>query len=361
MILRELITRFGFEVSKKDVNKYESTVKGLTSRALKFAAIFGAAFSVKGLINAGLSAEQAKFNFEQLAGVNFSKFKNVLADIRKEMNSIREGSGQLFTDKNFFLASSSFVKDFGSGDDSLMTFKDILSSSAKLAAGRGMDVNKIVAAMQNGLNGGGFDFLKEFPEFTQVSVNKANELNKIYDPGEFGHSIGIGQKMSSLRGFLNIVRGGQNQALRDMPDTLLKANQAAKEFENTMDKSGKSFNKVLVPVTNFLSKEAKHGGDFIDQVDKEGFVDTLLKTIFSDKGFNFIKGNSAKKPSVNKVPVPTATGTINRSPSTINITNHIKVVSDDPRKAAAITAQKIDDTFSDARHQLNKTEDRGDR
>jgi len=360
MILRELITRFGFEVNKKDVNKYESTVKGLTSKALKFAAIFGGAFSLKGIINAGLSAEQAEFNLKRLAGVDFSKFKNILTQTRKELDGIKDGAGQLITDKNFFLSAAKFTEDLGRGADSLKLFSDLFSFAARQAALTGGNVNAMMEQLQSGITGGSFDFLKQLPEFDQVSVNTINELNKIFDPKEFGGQIGILQKSLKLREILGGVRAGQDESLRKMPDTILKANQAAKSFQNTMDKSGKSFNKVTVPVTNFLSKELKQAGDLIDKIDNKGFTDTLLESIFSDKAVDLIKGNRSQKSPVNKTPA--ASGLIDRSQSaTIYMTNSIKVVSDDPRKAAAIIVQKLDDKAREARSQINKTEDRGDR
>lgn len=360
MILRELITRFGFEVSKKDVNKYESTVKGLTRRALKFAAIFGGAFSLKGLINAGLSAEQAEFNLRRLAGVDFSKFTGAIANIRKEINAINQGAGDLFTDKNAFIAASDFVEEFGSGADALKTFNKLLSFSARISAVTGGNVNKMMASLQQGITGGNFDFLKKLPEFEQVSVNTINELNKIFDPKEFGGQIGIDQKIFKLLKIIDSVQNRQDQTIKQIPDTLLKSRLAAKSFENTVDKAGKSFNKVLVPAAGFVEKEIRGVSSYIDDVDKNGFSRTFLKAIFSDAAFEKITGENKKIVTPISQGKDLSRGTINRSPS-IKVTNHIKVVTDDPRKAGAIVIQKFNDEVRKARSQINKTEDRGDR
>ncbi len=356
MVLRELITRFGFEVSKKDVNKYESTVKGLTKRALKFAAIFGGAFSLKGLINAGLSAEQAEFNLRRLAGVDFSKFKNSIAEIRQDINSINQGAGDLFTDKNAFIAASNFIEEFGSGEDSLKTFNKLLSFSARISAATGKNVNEMMASLQQGIVGGNFDFLKKLPEFNQVSVNTINELNKIFDPKEFGGQIGIEQKIRKLLEIINSVQDRQDQTLRQLPDTLLKARLAEKSFENTLDKSGKSFNKVIVPAGSFVEKEIRGSAKFIDRVEDNGFFTEFLRAVFSDAAFKKITGENSKPTGVKN----NAAGN-NVSTSEVNVTNNITIKTDDPRKAGAIVVQKFNDEVRKARSQINKTEDRGDR
>jgi len=358
-VLRDLVTRFSFDVNKKDVNKYDKTVKGMTRQALKLGAIFGGAFTVKGLIGSGIAAERAAFNLERLAETDFSKLQNMLKQTRAELNSIKKGSGNTFTDKNFNLGAAKFVEDFGHGNDALKLFNAILSSTSKIVTRTGGNINEMMGIFQEATKSGNFDFLKQFPEFDQVYVNKRNRLNNIFDPGEFGGEIGLTQKTNIVMSLLKQIEASQIKSLKNLPDSILAANRAAKNFQNTLDKSGKSFNKVLVPITNFFANEFKDIGEFIEDIDKHGPSELLQialpkSAIESLRNAGVLKGGA--KNIVSDAPRPSASGRINRSGGTIN--NTFNITTDDPRKAASIAVQKMNEEIRKARNQLVHTEER---
>lgn len=352
-VLRDLVTRFSFDVNKKDVNKYDKTIKGMSSKALKLGAIFGGAFTVKGLVDSGLAAERASFNLQRLAGTDFSKLQGMLKQTRAELNRIKEGSGDLITDKNFNLSAAKFIEDFGKGNDALKLFNTLLSFSAKQSALTGQNINEMMGTLQQSLSTGDFSFLKQLPEFDRVSVNLFNELNKIFDPNELGGRIGIEQKSSKLSSFLKQAEGSQVKALANLPDSILEANRAAKTFQDTFDKSGKSFNKVASPAVNYSTRQVQSLSEFVDEGDKTGYIDAYLKRIFSKNAYDRITGNN--KPVIDGV-VPAASGLINRSDIEVNNTFHI--TTDDPRKAASIVVQKMNEEVRKARNQLVPTEER---
>jgi len=352
-VLRDLVTRFSFDVNKKDINKYNKTVKGMSSKALKLAAIFGGAFTVKGAVDAGLAAERAAFNLERLAETDFSKFQDMLKKTRAEIDRLTKGAGITFTDKNFNLGAAKFVEDFGHGNEALKLFNTILSSTSKIVTRTGGNINEMMGIFQEAIKSGNFDFLKQFPEFDQVYVNKRNRLNNIFDPGEFGGEIGLTQKANIVSAILKQIEASQIKALKNLPDIILASNRAAKNFQNTLDNSGKSFNKVSVPVIDYSTRQVQSIDNFISEGEQDGFIDALLQRILSKKGFDLIKGKST--PETNEI-VPAASGQINRSG--VNINNTFNITTDDPRKASSLTVQKIKEEFRKGTNQLIPTEER---
>lgn len=352
-VLRDLVTRFSFDVNKKDVNKYDKTIKGMSSKALKLGAVFGGAFTVKGLVESGLSAERAVFNLKRLAGTDFSKLQNMLKQTRAELNGIKEGSGDLITDKNFNLSAANFIEEFGRGNDALKLFNTLLSFSSKQSALTGKNINEMMGALQQSIKTGDFSILKQLPEFDQVSINLFNELNKIFDPGELGGRIGLQQKSSKLSSFLKRAESSQVKSLAKLPDSILEANRAAKNFQNTLDKTGKSFNKVVTPAVDYGSRQVQSFGDFVDEAESDSYLDAYLKRVLSKKGYDFVTGKSESE--TNEI-VPAASGQINRAG--FNINNTFNITTDDPRKAASIAVQKMNEEIRKARSQLVPTEER---
>ena len=354
-VLRELITRFGFDVDKKDVNKYDKTVGSMSKKALKLGAIFGGAFTFKGIVDAGLSAERTSFILGRLAGTDFSKFQNMLVKTRKELDSIKAGAGDLITDKNFNLSAINFVEEFGHGNDALKLFNTLLSFSSKQSAITGGNLNEIMATLQQGIKTGDFSFLKKLPEFDQVSVNRLNALNKIFDPNELGGSIGLRQKSAKLSGFLGQAERSQVSSLANIPDNIFEANRATKQFNDAADKTGAITTNALVPAIQFMTDGTKRANDFVEAISEipdKGVKGALFdldppKPIFKGSG------------TINRNPVnQNDSPTDSNSKSEINMTNHINITSDDPRKTGAEIENRLNGMVKKARSQLIKTEDR---
>lgn len=68
MVVRELLTRLGFEVDNKGVEKYDEALNGLVEKAKHLAEAWGLMELGKKLIEAGSDAEQMQIQFEGLTG-----------------------------------------------------------------------------------------------------------------------------------------------------------------------------------------------------------------------------------------------------------------------------------------------------
>lgn len=276
MILRHLVTRFGFDVDKNGVTQYENTVKGMKRSATRVAGIFGLGFGAKQLWDAAQGAERAEFLFKRMAKTDFRQLRSVLAETREEMDRIREGSGNLLTTKEFDRSARRFLKDFGSGREQMRLFKDLWSFAARESAITGKNVMEIMSGLQEGIKGGDFGSLLELPGFDQFQKQLQEFQQQAIDPGEPGGRIAI---QNRARAFLRIIKQAQdeqNRSLQQLPEELLEANKTSKDFAETMDKLSRTIDDALVPVLKGLNSVFESFNEKLDQFKKSGGVGSFL-------------------------------------------------------------------------------------
>lgn len=276
MILRHLVTRFGFDVDKKGVNQYENTVKGMKRSAMRVAGIFGLGFGAKQLWDAAQGAERAEFLFKRMAKTDFRQMRSVLSETREEMDRIREGSGSLLTTKEFDQSARRFLKDFGRGREQMRLFKDLWSFASRESAITGKNVMEIMSGLQEGIKGGDFGSLLELPGFDQFQKQLQEFQQQAIDPGEPGGRIAI---QNRARAFLDIIRKArseQNRSLQQLPEELLQANKTSKDFAETMDRLSRTIDDALVPVLKRLNSLFESFHEKLDQLKKNGGVGSFL-------------------------------------------------------------------------------------
>lgn len=368
MILRHLITRFGFDVDKKGVNQYENTIKGMKRSALRVAGIFGLSFGAKQLWDAAQGAERAEFLFKRLAKTDFRPLRQVLADTREEMNRIRAGAGNLLTTREFDQSAKRFLKDFGSGREQMRLFADLWSFAARESAITGKNVQEIMAGLQEGIKGGGFDSLLELPGFDQFRKQLLEFQQQAIDPGEPGGRIAI---QNRARAFIKIIRQAQaeqNRSIRELPKELLEANKTTKDFSETIDKLSRTIDVALIPVLKGLNKAFEFFAEKIDEFNKNGGISAFFganKTTDpnrirtkpkEDESFLDIyvrvKRDRDARIRARKIEQSAIEGT-----GVGQIINNFNITNQDPEATAAIVDQKLRESVKTARQRVIKTED----
>lgn len=368
MILRHLVTRFGFDVDKKGVNKYENTVKGMKRSALRVAGLFGLGFGAKQLWDAAQGAERAEFLFKRLAKTDFSSLRNILAETREEMNRIREGSGGLLTTREFDQSARRFLKDFGNGREQMRLFADLWSFAARESAITGKNVMQIMSGLQEGIKGGDFGELLNLPGFDQFQKQLAEFQQQAIDPGEPGGRMAI---QNRARAFLKIIRKAQdeqNKSLQQLPEELLQANKTTKDFAETMDKLSRTIDDALVPVLKGLNSLFESFNEKLDQFKKDGGVSSFLPGVtgenrrknrseadagpsFSDVVSTFFARRNPKLTERQAEAGAAAGSGVEQMFNTFHITNQ------DPETTAAIVDQRLQESVKTARQRNVKTED----
>lgn len=400
MILRNLITRFGFDVDKKGVNKYNETVKGMKRSALKVAGIFGLGFGAKELWQAGQSAERASFLFKRLAQTDFQPLRQTFADTRKEINRIRKGAGNLITTKEFDRSAKDFLKTFGRGREQMKLFSDLWSFSARESAITGKNVQEIMSGLQEGIKSGDFSSLLDLPGFDQFKKKILEFQQQALDPNTPDGRIAI---QNRAKAFVNIIRKAQseqNKSLRQLPPELLEADRTTKDFKETIDKLSRTIDNVLVPVLKSMSRLFENLTEKIDKFSKKGSIKQQVKSMFYGEtdentgrseaaqswdsigsdiqrlfrnnvktsldflGFNVDENNPPEKfrqavSIVNKQPVNVDNAvSVDTGTPAMQMNNTFNITNQDPETTAAIVDQRLRESVQTAKRRTIKTEDR---
>ncbi len=255
-VLRELITRFGFEVDEKGAKDVEKRVDGMKKGIGGLGKLLGVSFGVAGakaLFTIGQRAARAEFNLKRLAGTNFTGLRSQFKDVQDELNNIREGAGKVVTERQFDIAAAGFLKVFGKGKDQVNAFGQLFSFAAKQAVITGEEVTTIIEQIQSGIQGGGFEALLELPGFDIFQKQLLEFQQQAIDPGEPGGRIALQNRLKAIMGIVTEAAEGQNTALKQVPGVLLETDKLAAKTKNTFDQLAKTVNESLVPAIGGLN------------------------------------------------------------------------------------------------------------
>jgi len=352
MILRELITRFGFDVDTKGVDKYDKTVDGMQAKAKKsfgmlkkFAGVLGVGLSVKEFLGLGLTVKQITADLKRLAGTDLinSKFQKSISKVRSDLEGVKVGAGNILTDKKANALASFFIKNVGKSDQKIKDFGKTLTVASLAALQTDRSLEEVFTSIVSDINSGGAGSIGGLgginkPEQGRIEfvMNASNIKN---DPtGENNRNI-----RRSI--FSNVI----DQMIPVMADNL-------KKYDDDLFilKTGK---KLIKDTINSISEDAMNKGarfirDISDVPDK-GFEDAFfgnekVKPVFKGGGV-INRGGVNEKQSI---PIQHIHNTEN------NITNNFKIDSDNPEKIKTIIKESIREEFKAGRSTIIKKEDR---
>lgn len=283
-VLREVITRFKFETDEQAARKVDKRVNKMKRGIGGIGKLLGVGLGIAGakaLFAFGQGATRAEFTLKNLAGVEFSPLRKSMNRIRDDLNLIREGAGAIFRERDFDIAAAGFVRTFGAGRKELELFDQIFRSSAKQSAITGKNVVELVQQLTQAVTSGDFSALLELPGIDQAFVKRLEDINELFNLGEIGGQSAIRQRSRALADALQTVSDQQNKSLKDIPQQLLLADQAAKKTQDSTERFAESLNRTLIPVMEKLNVVLDKFVTTSESIEKKGFLGTLQESIRS--------------------------------------------------------------------------------
>lgn len=368
MILRELISRFGFEIKNKDVSEYNKTIDSMSKKAVKLAGIFGVGFSLKGLLDIGKSTKQASEDLKRMAGTDFDKFKSSLTSVRSKLDNVREGAGEIVRDKVFNNLATGFIESFGKGEKQIENFTQLLESAALQSAATGKSVSEIFTGYTDSIKSGDFSSLMGMKGFDIQKKNKMEFIQNAIDPGEPGGRIGRENRMSAILKVLGEYKNNQQDSVRGLDPTLFHTEVLKRRSQDKGEETSENANTAVAPVVrtvnDVLSNLFKLNKEsFLGKTDSQGKTDAGKSwgSIVSDIGEmtvgntsrfiqNYKKENGYVNPSNKRKPL----GPQSQQQSSMQVNAEFNIKSDDPRAVAAVVDKRLNETIKKARNQIIK-------
>lgn len=268
--LTDLVTRFGFEVDKRGVSAFDTTIGGIKRSLVGLGGLLGVGFGVKQMIAFGKEASQAKVQFD-LATMSMGDGAN---DVKDAIGEVGDNLGEL---KSLFKElgagerlSATFFADFeNASQDSLEQFKSFARAATVVAFQMGTDVEQEFAKMVEAARSGNVDALKGLPGITEKEVDlfklRAQIVGEAAGPAQ---SLAIQSNMkvvgdivdSIIPDMLNRIneRVAAGRAKDASPTDAAFANLAAgrgaaSDFQQSLQKLSEIIGDKLTPVLTLVA------------------------------------------------------------------------------------------------------------
>ena len=355
-VLRDLITRFSFDVNEKDIHKYDKTVGSMTKKALKLGAVFAGAFTAKGLFDAGKTTAQTAENLKAVADTEFNNLQKGLSQVKQSLEETRKGASVILTDRTFNILATDFINTFGTGKKELKSFMVLLEASSKLALRMSKPLEDVFAGFKNSVVTGDLSVLENISGVNRTETQSLENILSLINPNEIGGEAGRSQKLNAVSNFLKKAQPTQDKSLSKLDDSVFSATKARLRKQQLEQKAGEKVYKVTSPITEGIDKGLIKAIDAVEKMslfgntDKEGRTDAgkSWDSLGSDlKGWfsGLVKDHNKEY------------GNTKESTSKIEVKANISVVSPDPINAGKEVKKQIENIIMDASRQKIKTED----
>ncbi len=253
--VRELSTRFSFEVDPKGITKFNRTIFGMKRQILAVGAALGVGLGSRALVRFGESLERARFQ----AG-RFSEAIRLTGkfapDVQKKLDALRSTLGAgAFTDAQAFDAFARFAniaEDFPSLQGKFPDFFEFAVLLNK--AGQLKDLGAVVNDLTESFKTGDPSFLERLPGFSDIAGAKIRKLAQIIQGAFF---LPVTQRPQ----FFQQITQAMAELLPELEKTAIAAGEtgpgalgnALTELESAAQKVGASMLKFITPAIQALT------------------------------------------------------------------------------------------------------------
>ncbi len=291
-VLRELVSRFSFDVDKKSVKEYDKTIGNMKGSVKKLAGAFGVALSAGAIFQAGKTALGAEVNLKRVAGVKFDKLQDELVGLRERLNAIREGTGEILTDREYNTLATGFIESFGKSNKEIDKFLTLLQAATIQARVTGKSVGEIFTGFMAGVATGDLQALVGVGGLDLGQVQVAEDLLARIDPGTIGKREIKQLRAAKILDLLSKAQSEQTRQLEASSQEFLDIQESTKRLGNTFDSVSEKATVAGVKITNELVDTAigsykLYSGLFSD-------LARSTENLFTDEGE--VNGKKALKP-----------------------------------------------------------------
>ena len=344
-VLRELVSRFSFSVDRKAVKEYDKTIGNMKGSVKKLAGAFGVALSAGAIFQAGKTALSAEVNLKRVAGVKFDRLQDELVGLRERLNAIREGTGEIITDREYNTLATGFIESFGKSNKELDKFLSLLQTATIQARVTGKSVGEIFTGFMAGIATGDLQALIGVGGLDLGQVQMAEDLLARVDPGTIGKREIKQLRAAKILDLLSKSQGELNNQLAGSSQEFLDLQEGTKRLGQTFDIISEAATVGAVTATNKLVDTAigsyrLYSGLFSDLVGS-------VERIFADQEIP-VEGKAARKPVG-------ATFKEEVKKTTVEMKNYFYGISNDKAIAEAIN-KKFKSEISDAGTEIIRSE-----
>ncbi len=256
--LRELTTRFGFDVDRSGVQKFNSAITGMRRQITGLAGVFGVGIGGRQLLETAKSAEQAEAALRGATAGFPGGAELVIESIKKvqaELDGLKEGAGQIITPAEGKAIGASF---FGAFEDfskeGFATFETFLSSALKLSLQTGAEVTQVFSAIQQSAISGSIDPLRQLPGITETIVRQFQFLTGLIDGVDPTGVTQLAINVDRVRDALESANPAVDNFIKNLPNGLLAVRRTGKEVEEGFQNLSQTIIKALAEPIKLISE-----------------------------------------------------------------------------------------------------------
>ncbi len=232
--LRDVKTRFTFEQDSAGIQKFNTSVKGMKKQLVGLGALLGVTLTGKGLVELGLTAEQAE---EKLRGAvsaidgNAVKvIKDSIKEVQDEMNKLKAGAGEIITPAEGKLVAERFFSVFeDTSEESIGVFKALLRTALAESIRTGEGTEAVFAKIFDGLKSGSIEALKGLPGVTEETALKFQALTGLFSNIDFENVAQLRLNMGRVRDVLDEIKPSIEGFVAGVSDPLITFRATATE------------------------------------------------------------------------------------------------------------------------------------
>lgn len=254
--VRELSTKFSFDVDTQGVQKFNRILGGMKKQVLAVGAALGVGLGARALFNFGVNLERARFQAGRFSDIirDTGKFAAPLQKRLEDLNKLfRDGAFTQAQAFDAFFAFSNAVEGFPTLKDKFGDFFEfaVLLNKAGQRNNLGERIQQVVDALKTG----DVSFLKELPGFSDIAGAKIEKLQEILRGAFF---LPVGQRAESGRritaAMASLVQGLRDTAIAADKTDVGKLNTAMTRLEQVAQRLGKSILKFITPAIEGLTE-----------------------------------------------------------------------------------------------------------
>ncbi len=270
--LRELVTRFGFQVDKSGVNRFNQTVGGMKKQVLGLATALGVGFGGRELLRFGTDVKQTEVALKTAVSGIEGGFELVDSAIEKTRANLGE-IGEIITPQEGRAIAVSFFGEFQDvSADMIGIFDTLFRAAAIKATSSGTNVSQVFAQAFADAKASSVASLKGISGVTIETEGKLKLLSDVL--GEL-EPTGVQKILLNLRnvaGVLDEVLPENEKFVRENAKSLLALRQTSAELEEGLQSFGAKAVKALQGPLDVLS-------DFIDKLNEgKGVTDAFAQS-----------------------------------------------------------------------------------
>lgn len=251
--VRELVTRFSFDVDSRGVRKFTNTMSGMERRITRIGAVLGVGFGAKKLADVGLRLDRAANQARRFGAVidDSNRFVGKIGDTIAALRN-RVGAFDQALPLEAFTTFQNLVEGF---DKINVPFEEFFKFGVLIAKSGQEDLDTVMQALAQSLETGSVDLLEKLPGFGARLQARIEKVFGITGPGFFLKPEQRPQFFNTIFEELRKLEPELEKSASTVKDTASgAATEFTSEFETAAARLGNTLVKLLTKPLQLLTE-----------------------------------------------------------------------------------------------------------